>query len=119
MKTIIENTTEAMQDYINSLSDTELINLHNTYCQNNNYTDDEIYSNDEEFFDTFFQQNVIDAVRAVSYGNYQYTHSWIKFNGYGNLESFDYVEPHIDTEAIIADIQENPGNYNLELTDEQ
>lgn len=118
MKTTLEQTSEAINEYIDSLTSNELVNLHNTYCQNNNYCDDEIFCNDEEFFNMFFDGKVIEAVRATCYGNYNYSQSYVKFNGYGNIESFTDPIEYIDIAAIIADIQENPENYNIEFNEQ-
>lgn len=66
----------------------------------------EIYENDEYFFDTFFDGRPMEAVRAAHYGDYNYNDDYVRFNGYGNLESFgdyqyeaelkDYVDEIID-----------------------
>ena len=111
----IKNNLESVISYINDLDNNDTIQLHNTYCQENNYSDDEIYTNDEEFFNMFFEGKVIEAVRAVSYGEYKYSDKYVKFNGYGNLESFNNYENHIDINAIANDILENPERYDIEL----
>lgn len=80
MNTIIEQ--------INNLSEEELIELNNTYARWIG-SEDEIYCNDEEFFETFFNGNVNEALRAAHFGDYNWSHEYVKFNGYGNLESFD------------------------------
>lgn len=80
MNTIIE--------HINNLSKHELIELNNTYARCIG-SEDEIYGNDEEFFETFFSGNVNEALRAAHFGTYNWSHEYVKFNGYGNLESFD------------------------------
>lgn len=87
MKTLINQITQQ----INELSQSELISLHNTYCQSIG-SEGEIYSNDDEFFEIFFNGKVLEAVRAVSYGEYNYSDDYVKFNGYGNLESFNYFK---------------------------
>lgn len=33
----------------------------------------EYYENDDDFFNTYFSNNVIEAVRAVSFGDYNYS----------------------------------------------
>jgi hypothetical protein len=83
-------TTQQVIDIINDMNEAELVQLNNEYCQAQNYSDNEIFVNDEDFFSTFFEKDVIGAVRAVSYGSYNYSHEYVKFNGYGNLESFSY-----------------------------
>jgi hypothetical protein len=82
--------TSKISKAINEMTQDELIQLNNEYCQQINASDDEVYSNDEEFFEVFFADKVLDAVPAVSYGDYSYSHDYVKFNGYGNLESFSY-----------------------------
>lgn len=79
---------------INEMTESQLIELNNTYCQSANYYDNEIYNNDEDFFNTFYP-NAGDGLRvaqAVFYGDYNYSHEYVKFNGYGNLESIAYFE---------------------------
>jgi len=88
--TIEEKKMESIVNQINNLDTEDLIRLNNSYCQEANYSDNEIYENDEDFFETFFRNNVIDAVRSASYGEYNFSEKYVKFNGYGNLESFNY-----------------------------
>lgn len=45
------------------------------------------YENDEEFFNMFFEGRIDEAVRATYYGDYRYTDEYVRFNGYGNLDS--------------------------------
>lgn len=113
MTNYISNNLEAVKEYLNDLSAEELIRLHNNYCYENS-SEDEIFTNDDDFFNTFFDGKVIDAVRAVSYGEYKYSDDYVRFNGYGNLESFNRhgAIEHIDITAIAEDILENPRNYD-------
>ena len=57
--------------------------------------------NDEDFFNTYFANRIDEAVRAVCYGDYNYTDEYVRFNAYGNLESFDewQVENEITSNA--------------------
>jgi hypothetical protein len=84
-------TTQQVIDIINDMNEAELVQLNNEYCQSAQYNDNEIFTNDDDFFATFFDGDTIGAVRAVSYGDYNYSHNYVKFNGYGNLESFSYI----------------------------
>lgn len=111
MKTLIKQITKQ----INELSQSDLIRLHNTYCQSIGY-DDEIYSNDDEFFEIFFSGKVIEAVRAISYGEYNYSDAYVKFNGYGNLESFSHfgVNDLGDSPQVIAEYAiENQSDFDM------
>jgi hypothetical protein len=118
LKETIQNNLEAIVDYLNSLNNNELIDIHNQYCQTNNCFDDEIFSNDEEFFNTFFHNAADKAVRATFYGDYSYGHDFVQFNGYGNLESFDDASDFISIIDIANSILENPDDYYIELNDE-
>ena len=75
---------------INEMDSQELIQLNNEYCESINAMDDQVYSNDEDFLNAFFHNNPDSLARAICYGEYHYSHNFVRFNGYGNLESFDY-----------------------------
>ena len=62
------------------------------------------YENDEDFFNTFFADNPMEVARATFYGNYKYCDEFVRFNGYGNLESFDEYEAMKEIKAYIDDI---------------
>jgi hypothetical protein len=85
-----------------SADENELVYINNTYAQSCNMHDSEIYGNDEDFFATFYP-NVGDGLRvaqAVFYGDYNYSHDFVKFNGYGNLESISYFGTNDLCESI-------------------
>lgn len=118
MKTSILRTREAIIEYLEGLDDSELVSIWNEHCQSINDIDNEIYLNDEEFFNTFFDGRIIEAVRAVSYGEYSYNHEWVIFNGYANLESSDDPTEWVNLSEIADDILENEQNfYDIELED--
>lgn len=103
-------------ELLETLDSDEIMQVNNIYCQENNYPDDEIYYNDEEFFSMFFLDNVIEAVRVVSYGNYNYHHKYVSFNGNGNLDSYDYLDTNnlVDTVVRVAThIAENEELYDF------
>ena len=69
------------------------ITIHNTYERENGYDYEKVIeSNDEDFFNLFFEGKPMEAVRASFYGKYHYYDDWVWFNAYGNLESGDYEE---------------------------
>lgn len=89
-------------------SDDEKISLHNEYCQAQ-CNEDEIYIFDDEFFEIFFDGKPMEICRATAYGNVNFTDNYIKFNGYGNLESMNDYEAvnSIDKQAVIDWMIEN------------
>ena len=64
----------------------------------------EYWENNEEFFNTFFVNNPTEAVRASFYGDYSYCDDFVKFNGYGNLESFNDCDLEKKYKDYIDDI---------------
>ena len=64
----------------------------------------EYWNNDEEFFNTFFFNNPMEAVRSSFYGDYKFCDEYVKFNGYGNLESFNDYDLEKEYKNYIEDI---------------
>lgn len=71
--------------------------------------------NDEDFFNTYFENRVDEAVRAVCYGEYNYTDEYVRFNAYGNLESFDEWQVENEITSYATEIIER----YLELLEEE
>lgn len=110
----METKLDLIVQHLETLTDSDLVSINNQYCQNNNMSDDEVYVNDEDFFETFFATK-LDAVRSVAYWEYNYTHDYVRFNWYGNVESFESynVSDMVETpENISKDIMENPSDYS-------
>lgn len=119
MKTEVTKTIEAITEWLENLSDSELIEVHNEYCRKNSY-EDEIYSNDEDFFNTFFSNDVLKAVQATNYGSYKYTDKYVQFNGQGNLNSSNSAEDLVSISDIARAICD--GNFepdDIELIEEE
>lgn len=99
---------------IHEMESSELIDLNNTYCQECNI-DGEVWHNDEEFFEVFFSETKpLDLLRSAHWGDYNPNDNYVKFNGYGNLESFNYfgVKDLANSSEVIAEhIKENPRDY--------
>ena len=79
----------------------------------------DFWENDEEFFNTFFD-NPMDAIRATYYGNYNYNDDYVKFNGYGNIDSYSEYERIEEIKDNIDDIVENLVEcyYNIYINEE-
>lgn len=104
------------QQKIDDWDDSDWLNAHNTYCsESQNSPDDQIFEFDEDFFNTYFEGRPMEAARATNFGEVNWNDDYITFNGYGNLESVSKYNlyDHIDKDAIMADIIENPRYYNL------
>ena len=79
----------------------------------------EFWENDEEFFNTFFD-NPMEAIRATYYGDYNYNDEYIKFNGYGNIDSYSEYERIEEIKDSIDDIVDNliEYYYNIYIDEE-
>lgn len=91
----------------NCTSDTK-VGIHNIYAREK-CPDDEIFLNDEDFFNTYFEGKPFEAVRSAYFGHYEYSHNYVWFNGYANLDSSDYIEdmPIESTETLAEWFIEN------------
>jgi len=100
---------------INDMDENKLISLNNTYCSEIG-SENEIYSNDEDFFNTFFDGRTMDAIRSVHFGKYNFNDNYVKFNGYGNLETFNSFDIEDLPESILTIaryINDNPRSFDL------
>lgn len=94
---------QKIYDYIEhfgDMDDDDWLYLHNEYCWENR-PDDVISHNDEEFFETYFSNDVLGAIRSVYFGDYRWNDKYVVFNGYGNLETFNDPMDHIDETELI------------------
>ena len=79
-------TLEMVKKYVAENVDLQgLVNEINSY--NGDLEHLEFYENDEYFFELFFNNNPMEAVRACFYGDYHYMDAYVRINAYGNLET--------------------------------
>ena len=77
-------------DYINDMKTEEMVELHNLYCEAAGYEDDRIYSR-YELDEILEGRTPADILSMGFYGDFRPQHDFFWFNGYGNLESADYI----------------------------
>lgn len=103
----MEKNKESVVKFLKNLHCEDLVNLSNEFSQNNSFFDNEIYLNEPEFFEMFFNNDSYNLAQRICFGDYHTSEKFVKFNGYGNLESFDFVGDYIEfdmiAEAIIKD----------------
>lgn len=91
----IKDYKDFLIDELDNLDDKSLLRTH---TELNEY--DHIYDNtDPDFFDEYFE-NTDEAVRAVCYGDYEYMAPYVRFNGYGNLETTWNLKDFIYTDEL-------------------
>lgn len=82
---------EKITELILEMNSNEILELNNRFCEIAHYHDDFIYCNDEDFFETWGASGY-EVARSTFYGNYNFSHDFVRFDGYGNLESLSYLD---------------------------
>lgn len=62
---------------------------------------------DDEFFDTYFEGKPMEAARATHFGEVNWSDDYIRFNGYGNLETLSDYAYDKEIEESTDEIIEN------------
>lgn len=107
---------DTVLEYLKNQDDNTIIQYHNEYCDRNNYAEDEIFNNDDEFFEMYFS-DTFSAIRATQYGNYSYSDNYVVFNGQANLDTSNKPTDFIDYDALASDAMDNPEEYEIEFID--
>lgn len=83
---------EKIKEVLENMGTAEIINIHNEYCSASNNMDDYIYDMDE-FDEIMGNVTPWEVARACFYGHeFCPAHDYFRFNGYANLESFDFAQ---------------------------
>ena len=79
------------------------------------------YNNDEEFFNIFYNNNVVEAVRACCYGDYNFMDDYVIINAYGNLTSCNEWQLQDELRSYIDEIMDVLEEYknNIYIYDEK
>lgn len=115
------DTLGEVREYLYSLSDGEKVDIWNEYTDATNNPDDRIYSMDE-FDEIFSDVKPWEIARACFYSRrFNPSDDWFWFNGYGNVESADYISEcdcrnPIDIDAVAEYITLNDDElYNDDI----
>lgn len=101
-----ENMKPQIRETIESLDDWDLMDLHNEYCRENNYWDDEIFGM-ADIDDILYQAKPSKVLSMAFFGDFNPNHGFFRFDGYGNLESFDFPSDYVDIDDITDYVIEN------------
>lgn len=95
-----------LQDTIDNLSDDDLRNLHQDYCECNNYVDDMVYSMCD--FDDLNNNKTPHEIAELVCGNdFNPNHDWFKYTIYG-VESSDNVSDLIYISDLVNWVEIDP-----------
>lgn len=81
----MENLKEYLKEELNTEQLKEMARSVNSYNGGLDWL--EYWENDEDFFNTMYEDNPMEAARAVCYGEYNFTDEYVRINAYGNLTS--------------------------------
>lgn len=114
--------TEMIKDLLENMSESQLYIIANEYFDKTEYYDDRIYDIDE-FDEIMSGMSPWDIAAKVFYGDFRPNDNYFKFDGYANLQSFDYISDEVDLEEIadyIVDNDEDFDNSDIrEILDEE
>lgn len=118
---------ENLMDLFKTMSDEEIVSVWNEYCYTANYYEHEIIDCDQlEELVKDSNEGGLYWVNRFFYGSDDYNkegganpnRNYFVFNGYGNIESFDYIYNqysgefnHIDIDSLIDYIIENDEDF--------
>lgn len=100
---------EYFEERFNELTLSDKLALYNDYCSNQS-NEDVIYEFDECFINEYFSKPW-DAILSVHYGHVNFTDEYVKFDGYGNLETLSHYELNELIGNYVEDIYDC-GQYN-------
>lgn len=117
---------DILRDHFTGLDDDKIVSIWNEYIHENNLFDDEIFDYDtmEEIIENSSEGGLY-WVNRFFYGSDDYSNegsanpnrNYFRFNGYGNIISFDYIYNsytdtfnHIEIDDLIDYIIENNAN---------
>lgn len=108
-------TKSTIKEYLLNNEET-LFNVVNELNAWNNCLDYlNFWENDEDFFDNYFS-SPMEAIRATYYGDYNYNDDYVRFNGYGNIDSFSEYDKDREIIDSIDDIVDNLVEYYEYIT---
>ena len=89
-------------DTINNMSDSELIDLWNEYCDNNRYYDDRIEYFDEGVFnDLMAGKTPYEIYQIIDNSDISFFDDYCRYNGYDELNTFSDVYDSIDIDDLV------------------
>ena len=114
--------TEMIKDLLENMSESQLYIIANEYFDKTEYYDDRIYDMDE-FDEIMSGMSPSDIATKIFYGDFRPNDNYFKFDGYANLESFDYISDEVDLEEIADYIVDNDEDFDdsdiREILDEE
>lgn len=100
---------QEIKNAIEEMGSSEIMELNNRLCENLNYSDNFIYSNDEEFLEGY---DKVSIAQRVCFGEYNYNHDFVWLNGYANFESSNFLTSGNLPDLLDNMVEEIYDNFN-------
>ena len=111
----MRNAREEVLEMLRDMNDSNLVAVHNEYCDKVSYYDDRIYDM-YEINDLLYGRSPLEIITDAR--DVDANDSYIRYDGYGNLESTDYPQDWMDLDEIADYIVENDeALYNDDIRD--
>jgi hypothetical protein len=88
---------EKFEEYFNNLGDWDQLNIYNEYADANCYK--RVYSM-SEFNEVMQGLEPMDIALQVRFGDFNPNHDFFIFNGYGNVESIEWLHRWIEVDEL-------------------
>lgn len=93
---------QVLKEAIENICEWNLRNLWNTFCGYNNWDEDHVSLNNEDFFNLYYENKPVQLVIDISRSDYNWHHKYVmKKDSRGGLKSFDNLLENIDVDALI------------------
>ena len=100
----MRNAREEVLEMLRDMNDSDLVAVHNEYCDKVRYYDDRIYDM-YEINDLLYGRSPLEIITDAR--DVDANDNYIRYNGYGNLESTDCPDDWMDLDEIADYIVEN------------
>lgn len=108
---------DMVMDTLGELGPYEIVTLHNNLCEKEDRMDDMVFLMDE-FDEEMEAANPWEVARACFYGDFRPYDTFFRFNGYGNIVSFDYISSD-DSGISLIDIAKYVVEHDDPLDNEE
>ena len=102
---------QAITTYVENLSKDKLVELLQYMNDYDGCFDDCVYSDMDEFDDFMWNYSPMQIAQMIFFGDFNPNDDYFRFNGYGNLESANWLDVEAEAEDLVDDIIDQLVNY--------
>ena len=102
---------QAIRTYVENLSKAELVELLQYMNGYDGCFDDCVYYDMDEFDEFMSNYSPMQIAQMIFFGDFNPNDDYFRFNGYGNLESANWLDVEAEAEDLVDDIIDQLVNY--------